>query len=114
MNRYAEILVAIENTRAAMMSDILAQSRDNPKIDRINEVCFTIKSSDLGSNWSPFYHDHKAQYDFIITKLADLGIPEGLSFLQDDVVKRGRWRQTGYYFAPEVREQIKNILCGGG
>jgi len=44
---------------------------DNPRINRISNApqCFTIKSKDLGNNWTAEYHDFKKQYELIVKEL---------------------------------------------
>lgn len=46
---------------------------DNPRISRINDKCFVIRSSDLGGNWSPEYHDFKLQYREVAEYISSCG-----------------------------------------
>ena len=39
---------------------------DNPRISRLGYDCFTISSKDLGTVWSPEYHDFKYQYHILL------------------------------------------------
>jgi hypothetical protein len=45
---------------------MIADLPDNPKINRVTTKCFVMKSSDLGRNWSPEYHDFRIQYKSVI------------------------------------------------
>ena len=92
---------------------------DNPKINRISTspCCFTIMSSDLGNNWSPFYHDYKAQYKF----LADLVTKtkgESIINILEKIVKKGTYSQVAHpygptytrKFHPAVISKLKEII----
>lgn len=85
---------------------------DNPSIDRVSKKCFTISSSKLGSslNLSPFFHDWRAQYEFI----GDL-VERGNFHDVSKIIENGSFRASGetrssYTFAPEVVAHVKTIV----
>jgi hypothetical protein len=94
------------------LKEAISQFADNPNIKRIstNPNCFTIKSSQLGNNWSPFYHDFKSQHQFIIDRIKDFHM-SAIRNMVKQITKTGiyRYQNNAYYFHPEVVNQLKEI-----
>jgi hypothetical protein len=85
---------------------------DNPRIQRLDQQCFVVKSGDLGNNWTPQHHDFRAQYERIIQEVDKLPIAHIPAFFQK-VVDEGKIRETGgYYFTfhDDVRNHMKTLI----
>lgn len=101
----------IEQCKKELKKKILSLP-DNPKIKRLDNRCFTIKFSDLGNNWSPKYHDFKAQYEIICEQIDKLSFEQILKFLQT-IVNTGKYRfwEQNYtmIFHPTVVQFLKEL-----
>jgi hypothetical protein len=108
----SDFLVAIENIRKDLNSKIL-ELPDNPKINRFSESprCFTISSSDLGHNWTPFYHDFKLQYQKLV-EVINTARPENLCEKMKGIIKSGVLHDGthNYKFNPVVIGHLKSIF----
>jgi hypothetical protein len=88
---------------------------DNPDIKRLSDNCFILRSSKLGNNWTPEYHDFKYQYRVIAGRADELSPVAFLSFLSN-VISTGKHydrnhdRNRTIYFHPEVITNIKAAL----
>jgi hypothetical protein len=110
-------LVEIEAKKESLLdriSQILDSLPENQRIRRLDSKCFIIRFKDLGSsNWSPFYHDFRAQYSKVaeILKSSDLSV---MSANLTQIVDRGSlyFRGENLKFHPEVREYLREALCG--
>ena len=87
----------------------IQSSEDNPRIERLSSSPkgFTISSKDLSGNWSPFFHDFKAQYQAIIDKLNETGHLDirGVLF---DIAKGKSFNSRKLH--PDVCARIKELL----
>ncbi|MEE9539962.1 MAG: hypothetical protein V3V85_00530 [Candidatus Thorarchaeota archaeon] len=97
------------------LAKILLEQPDNPRITRLGSSvrCFTIKSSDLGDNWTPFYHDFKMQYDklaSIICKTALGTIPARLREIVETRSFRDPSERYTYHFHTDVILHIAELL----
>jgi len=87
---------------------------DNPKIKRVGDgKSFTMNVSDLGDNWSPFYHDFKAQYQDLIRIINTKPVEQVISSFES-VIKNGytgkRAGDSSKRFHPVVREYLKEMM----
>jgi hypothetical protein len=101
----------IKTAQAKLKAEITAffnNLPDNPDIARSKEVpnVFTISSKNLGESWSPFYHDHRAQYDMICDLALNAIDDGGISRLKD--VLTGRMGR--YTFAKVVIDNCRDVL----
>lgn len=69
---------------------------DNPRINRINSKCFTMKFSDLNNNWTPVHHDFKAQYCHIVD-LIERAETKNKTNVVKNAVKKGTILVKGQY-----------------
>jgi hypothetical protein len=98
------------------LAKILLELPDNPRITRLggSARCFTIKSSDLGTtNWTPFYHDFKLQYDklaSIICKTQLATIPARLREIVETKSYRDPSEKYTYHFHTDVILHIAELL----
>lgn len=90
----------------------IASLPDNPRIRRFpnSSNAFVINSRDLGSNWSPKYHDFRRQYAFLVSEIERRGLPSILSMLEE-VIERGFLYDTKsppakHTFHPDVIEHL--------
>lgn len=108
--RMDEIKAEMDRLREELARELLAVP-DNPKIRRLAANAFVISSADLGSNWSPDFHDHKAQGRWLAD--AVLRAVDPIEFL-NDVVLYGKARDSAEkrvrYFAPEVAAYVKSLI----
>lgn len=95
------------------LKDMVNSLPDNDKIKRINSRCFIVKSSDLGDNWTPFYHDFKLQYQHICDIINER-TPETIIKILKEIIETGKYRDTKQnwtrIFHPKVREYLKGIF----
>lgn len=89
--------------RLAVLIDTLqamiAELPDNPRINRLSKNCFTIRSKDLGNNWTPEHHDFKWQYNAIIVDLQNRGPMDAMSKLQA-IIGSGKVHRPGSPVSP--------------
>lgn len=88
---------------------------DNPDIKRVSGNCFVMNSGDIcktdGYILSPFYHDFKAQYAFIILQMNKLSVFECISYISKIVNnKQINHKNTTYVFHPSVIEQLSKYI----
>lgn len=88
---------------------------DNSDIQRVSSNCFVMDSSSIcktdGCIFSPFYHDFKAQYTFIIQQMNKLSVFECIIFISKVVRdKRIQYKNTTYVFHPSVLEQLSRFM----
>lgn len=105
----SEYEAKVKSLRENLKAKILALP-DNPRIHRINDRCFIMMSSDLGSNWTAEFHDFKHQYEYI-AEMIDTEQPKTVCALLDQIVEKGsitRKHQT-VYFHPDVRAYLSNL-----
>lgn len=110
--KYEEALEALKQD----LTDKIRSLPDNPKIHRVkgNPHCFIMGSKDLGSIWSPEYHDFKHQYEVIIEMIEKRNIKQIKELFQQILSKgwvyfessKGRNRHK---FHPEVIEMLRNL-----
>lgn len=93
---------------AVEAASLVREGPENPKIKRLTPLTFTMSSSDLGSDWSPFFHDWPAQY----LRLADLILDQQFGKLHS-ILETGVLRDRpgkSERFAPEVVARLKNAV----
>ena len=74
---------------------ILKNLPDNPKIKWVGNKYFTINSSNLKDNWSPEFHNWRAQYKLLITVIAKTPV-ELLANKLNEITDRGSIKLPGY------------------
>jgi hypothetical protein len=88
---------------------------DNPKINRINDQCFTLRFKDLNtSNWSPEYYDFKRQYRKVIEALKSVATIHALEEFRK-IVGQGWIHDLSmpmrrFKFHPDVLANLKSLL----
>lgn len=63
-----EMNIDISMVEAITMNRVFDYIRgitDNEKITRISEKCYLIQWSDIGDNWTPWWHDSLRQADYL-------------------------------------------------
>lgn len=85
---------------------------DNPAIQRVagSARAFTLRSSDLGSNWSPFFHDWKAQYDLVAKLLEERKFGAVREILQTGKHRQGGSAHGTQQLAEPVVQRIRAIV----
>jgi hypothetical protein len=93
----------------------------NPRLTKIGENTFVIKHSDMGTNWTPFFHDFKHQYTFLRAIIENHDINQTERIFQE-IMDKGSYRLTKtikttngheflskqtYYFHPDVIAILK-------
>jgi len=94
--------------------DAILKLPDNPNIERLGKNgSFQIKASTLTkeNNWSPHYHDFKAQYRLIAGVIADSPI-EDIPFKLKTMVEKKIVATGGatYKLHPQVAENLKTLM----
>lgn len=95
--------------------DAILKLPDNPDIERLGDGgnCFQINSSVLGTenNWSPHYHDFRAQYRLICGVISDTPI-EDIPFKLKTMVDKKIVATGGatYRLHPQVAENLKTLM----
>ncbi len=97
------------------LQQVLASAPDNPKIHRLDSRCFVLRFKDLGSNWSPEYHDWRSQYQYISDLFTTHSLGTALRLVVI-VIRKGKLRipseRHTKYFAPEVRKYLRSLYVG--
>ena len=77
---------------------------DNPRINRINSKCFTMKFSDLNNNWTPVHHDFKAQYRYVVDVITK-ALPQNKIKTLKDIIQNKllRINDSGSKWAHTIR-----------
>jgi hypothetical protein len=89
---------------------------DSPHVKRLSSspTCFAGCSSQLfkHDNWTPFFHDHQAQYQFVIDLIERTPLENIISKIEHIVEKKSfrKPNQDTVKFHPEVVKQLKGIL----
>ncbi len=91
------------------IADAVKALPDNPKINRIDDNCFTVSASDLGSNWTPGYHDFKSQYEAVAAEIKSGNVTTAAGRLKK-IVSSGRVRPGGRFLHPTVVAHLKTLL----
>lgn len=89
---------------------------DNPRVRRVSANAFTLSASDLGSNWSPFYHDFKAQYRAVADAIRGGNVATSTARLRAIISSRSVGNSAGRFartLHPEVVAHLKRLLDGG-
>jgi hypothetical protein len=113
MNLTQQIIAAKKMIQEAAQnaSAEIQSGSDNPKIQRVRSSsirAFTLSSKNLGDNWSPFFHDWKAQYNSI----SDMLEKQQFGALRE-LIETGHCIGKGHNrvsYAPEVVERTKSIV----
>lgn len=95
------------------LTDILLALPDNPKINRINDRCFTISNKDLSPDLclTPAYYDFKKQYKLIVEIIEDEGATRAQSLVQEIIAKGSvRYCSKVTRFHPGVVERLKALM----
>jgi hypothetical protein len=110
-----EALERIEGIRFSLAAAI-ENLPDNPRITRIGEYSFSIPRSDLGGNWTAFYHDFKAQYRRLAQIMVEVRAENLLPVLRQ-IIDRGWYFDrtssgSGHTlkFHPDVITHLKTLL----
>ena len=86
---------------------------DNPKINRLDKNCFTIKVSDLQNKWSAEYYDYKHQYKTLCNILEKCKVNTVIRTIEK-IIETGQISNINgyqtYYFNPEVIEFLKEVI----
>jgi len=87
---------------------------DNPKINRLNDRCFTISSADLSSDLclTPEYYDFVRQYKLII-QIIDERSTDRAHKLLTEIIQKGSIHypsNTYHRFHPDVVAGLKKIM----
>lgn len=96
----------------AAIADLILNLPQNPRITPINSRCFTVQSSDLGGNWTPFYHDFKMQAELIAEAIRRETDPQfTISYLKlivknQSIMYKSRW----YKFHPMFCNHLKTLI----
>jgi len=85
--------------------------QDNPRIKRREGNAFVLKLSDLGTNWTPEYHDFKLQYEAIAALLRRNPF-QAVSVLQSAVAKGtvDTERKKNLRMHPDVVASLQRLL----
>jgi hypothetical protein len=99
-----------------LVDNLCAAIMELPQNHRINECsgsprCFTMNFSDLGDNWTPFHHDFRAQYEFLIQVIRRTSLDQ-LTLKLRQIIEKGVYREKGstYKFHPDVIHNLANML----
>ena len=105
----------LENVKQALI-DIVLTMPDNPKINRINDQCYTISSANLSSDLclSPEYYNFKLQYRLIVEIIENNTIKK-IQKLLNDIIHKGSIHyptsaRTYHRFHPDVVEHLKTLM----
>ena len=93
-------------------ADQVRAQPDNPAIQRIGGSvrAFTMRSSDLGNNWTPFFHDWKAQYELVATLLEERKFGTVREILNTGKHRSGSTAHSTQQLAEPVLERIRSIV----
>lgn len=86
---------------------------DNPKIRRLDDRCFVLSFSDLGNNWTPFFHDFKQQYKKLVA-IIDHAEPTTITPTLRAIIETGIYYHHGhtYRFNPAVIGHLQTLFGG--
>lgn len=95
---------------------IIDNLEQNPKIKMLSKNCFVIRKNNLSNdlNLSPFYYNHKLQYEYISDIINNSRIENILSVLKN-IIKTG-WHKKAertrnrVKFCPEVINKLKTLI----
>ena len=113
-NQITQLVEQAERIKQAILNQIAALP-DNPRINRINDRCFTMSSADLGpeSILSPQYHDFKATYR-TINKELQTKTPQGILSFLTTLAKKGTIRLDAQNYTmkihPDVQAYLKKLI----
>lgn len=86
---------------------------DNPRIKRMSARAFLMRASDLGSNWSPRYHDFKLCYSEIAKAVTRSPDPDNVlnGIIESGKLKiyRGVSSWDVVPLHPDVIEKLKTL-----
>ncbi|MCK4518212.1 hypothetical protein KAT92_05510 [Candidatus Babeliales bacterium] len=93
-----------------IVRDLLALP-NNPKINKLNTMCFTLNKSQLEGNFGAEYHNFKGQYE-ILAELVMNSTTDSLPPLLNDVLDTGKVRkQEGTVkFHPNVLANLFKVI----
>lgn len=108
-------LLRIDAALRAAATEAAGQVRaqpDNPAIQRAGGSLrmFTMRSSDLGNNWTPFFHDWKAQYELVATLLEERKFGAVREILNTGKHRSGGTAHSTQHLAEPVLERIRSIV----
>lgn len=85
----------------------------NPNVDQLSDNAFLIKMSELNkhSNFTPFYHSFKDQYELIAKIIEECDIRDALDKL-DIIVNKGKLYRKNQLvtFHPDVIQNLKSLI----
>lgn len=84
---------------------------ENRRIKVLGARCFTIRSSDLGGNWTAGYHMFKIQYELILERLKSAtNIRVALDkIIKDGFIKRSSAIYDRVTLHPDVIAELKSL-----
>ena len=106
-------LVEVQNRLRRLITEVRLKIQalpDNPRINRLSDRSFILSSNQLGRNWDPFYHDFKAQYQYISERIEKMETGCVVCWL--DKLIKNEHEYVNYNmikFHPEVIAHIKGI-----
>lgn len=103
-----ERLLAKLDREVGWLADLIEDGPDNPVVNRLSRNAFTIKSSDLGGNWSAAHHDHLFQYRTVAEAIRRTG-PENALPLLGRMIKRRSARTAGGDDVPLADQVVKRL-----
>lgn len=108
-----EMNIDISMVEAITMNRVFDYIRgitDNEKITRISEKCYLIQWSDIGDNWTPWWHDSLRQADYLkemMQSCSDWGI---YASRIDQIIEKGYMydnQRRKVRFNEQVREYLR-------
>ena len=92
------------------LADDIRKIPDNPKIRRMGPNCFVISSSNLGTDWTPWFHDWPAQAAWladVIEKHSEDPVAVLRQIARDGTFRKGDETKR---FAPEVCKHVADLI----
>lgn len=114
INDYAQQEVRQLESMKVQIQGCIEALPDNENIQRVSRNAFIIKSSELGKhdNWTPTFHDFKAQYKLVLDRLDKTkSMSEFQNFLSKAIenksIKVGKHVEKLH---PEVIAELQKLL----
>lgn len=111
INNFIAIIDEAEQTIKNILINRIKEIPNNPNINRLSNLAYTIKFSQLGNNWTAFYHDWEAQKKYIIDLIQSSNIKQ-LKNKIDFILEHERTiiQSEHQSFHPDFIKQIKPIF----
>lgn len=96
--------------KAELQAKILALP-DNPRIERVSDIAFTVKASEMNEHLAAEYHNFKHVYELLAQVIDNVSTDRLYTFMRE-TIKDGYFMRRGnkVFLHPDIVSHLKVIM----